>query len=132
MSRDMISDFLTIIRNGIEARKRLVEISSSNMRVKIAEVLKEEGYIRDFAIEQDKASSFPVLRISLKYVNGESAIHELKRISKLSRRCYQKSKNIIPVVGGLGISVVTTNRGVMTGSHAKKLGIGGEVICHVW
>jgi len=130
MSRDMIGDFLTIIRNGLKVNKRSVVLPSSILKVEIAKVLKDEGYIKDFKIsEEDKKVTLTIL---LKYVEGESVIHEITSISTPGRRQYENSKSITSVIGGLGISILTTSSGVITDRQAKKLGVGGEVICHVW
>lgn len=130
MSRDMIGDFLTIIRNGLKVNKRSVVLPSSILKVEIAKVLKDEGYIKDFKLsEEDKKKTLTIL---LKYVDGESVIHEITSVSTPGRRQYENSKSITPVIGGLGISILTTSSGVITDRQAKKLGVGGEVICHVW
>lgn len=130
MSIDTVGNFLTIIRNGVQISKPFVMVPLSKMNKAIADILLTEGFIR-FAqeVEQDDKKA---LKIGLKYVGGESAIHELKRVSKLSRRSYSGVSEIKPVIGGLGISILTTNRGVITQKNAKKLGVGGEVICTVW
>jgi small subunit ribosomal protein S8 len=130
MSIDTVGNFLTIIRNGVQISKPFVMVPQSKMNKAIADILLTEGFIR-FAqeVEQDDKKA---LKIGLKYVGGESAIHELKRVSKLSRRSYSGVSEIKPVIGGLGISILTTNRGVITQKNAKKLGVGGEVICTVW
>lgn len=130
MSRDTIGDFLTIIRNGLKVNKRSVVIPCSNLKIEIAKVLKDEGYIRDFKVSGDEKKKD--LTIFLKYVDGESVIHEITRISKSGCRHYEGSKSVVPVIGGLGISILTTSSGVVTDRQAKKLGVGGEVICHVW
>ena len=130
MSVDFIGDFLTVVRNAISARKRWVETRSSKLRVAICQVLEEEGYIRDFSVEKREGKD--CLRVTLKYVGGESVIHEIKRKSKPSRRYYEGVGDIKPVIGGLGIAVLSTNAGVMTCLQAKKKRVGGEVICHVW
>lgn len=131
MSVDSIANFLTIIRNGIMARKRSVVVYSSKMRVNIAQVLKNEGYIRDFKVESNDGPGSS-LTILLKYVGGSSAINEITRISKPSRRHYQGVGDIKQVIGGLGVAIVTTSSGVVTDRDARKLGIGGEILCHVW
>jgi len=130
MSMDTIGDFLTIIRNGIQISKPFVMVPYSKMNKAILDILLSEGFIR-FAqeVEQDNKKQ---LKIGLKYIDGESAIHELKRVSKLSRRNYSGVSDIKPVIGGLGVSILSTNRGVITHKNAKKLGVGGEVICTVW
>jgi len=131
MSIDTIGNFLTAIRNALLTSKRSVQVPFSKMNKAIADVLKEEGYIRDFKkIDNDRSRSF--MSISLKYVKGESVIHELKRVSVPSRRNYEGAKKITSVIGGLGVSILTTSSGVITDREARKRGIGGEVICHVW
>ncbi len=130
MSRDTIGDFLTVIRNGLMVGKRSVSIQHSNMKQEVAVVLKNEGYIKDFKKTEEHAK--PVLTIALKYVNGESVIHEITRISRPGRRHFEGQKDITPVIGGLGISILTTSKGVMSDKQAKQDGVGGEVICHVW
>lgn len=130
MSRDMIGDFLTIIRNGLKVNKRSVMLPSSNLKVEIAKVLKDEGYIKDFKLSEEDKKKF--LTIFLKYVDGESVIHEITSVSTPGCRQYENSKSITSVIGGLGISILTTSSGVITDRQAKKLGVGGEVICHVW
>lgn len=130
MSVDSIGDFLTIIRNALMVKKRTVTTPSSGLRMNIAQVLKAEGYIKDFQVnEQDGKRS---LTVHLKYVKGESVIHEITRISKPSRRHYERSKNLERVIGGLGISIVSTSAGVMTDAQARKQSVGGEVICRIW
>lgn len=130
MSRDSIGDFLTIIRNGIMITKPSVEAPYSKMRFAIAKILKDQGFIRDAVVEEKENKK--TLKIFLKYVDGESAIHELSRMSKPSRRFYLGVNNIKPVIGGLGISILTTDRGVIDHHQANKLGVGGEIICTVW
>lgn len=131
MSIDVIGDLLTIIRNALMVRKRSANIPFSSMKMGIAQVLKDEGFIRDFSkVEFDDGKAF--IKVVLKYVSGESVISEITRISTPGRRCYEGSKKITPVAGGLGISILTTSFGVMTGRKAREMSIGGEVICHVW
>ena len=130
MSVDTIGDFLTVMRNGLLVEKKSVTVQHSNFKEEIAKVLKEEDYIKDYKEEQDGSASY--LTVMLKYAAGEPVIHELVRISKLGRRHYENKKNLSSVVGGLGVSILTTSRGVMSDRQAKKLGVGGEVICHVW
>jgi small subunit ribosomal protein S8 len=130
MSIDTIGDFLTAIRNTLMVGKRSVAISHSQQKEAIASVLKNEGFIKDFSVET--IDNKPMLSIALKYVAGEPVIHELNRVSKPSRRHYENSRSITSVTGGLGVSILTTSKGVMSDRQAKDLGIGGEVICHVW
>ena len=130
MSKDMIADFITIIRNGILRSSKFVVVPYSKIRTSILEILLNGGYIRNFdLIEKD---GFRYIKIFLKYFEKESVIHEIKRISKPSRRIYKKYLEIEPVIDGLGISILTTNKGFMTDKLAKKLKVGGEVICSVW
>ncbi len=131
MAIDAIGDFLTIIRNGIMASKSVVVAPHSNMRVAIAKILKEEGFIKD-AIVLDEDPVKKQIKLFLKYVNGESVIHEIKRVSTPGRCWYAGAREIKPVIGKLGISILTTNRGVVTNKQAKELGVGGEIICTVW
>ena len=130
MSIDFIGDFLTIVRNAIMVRKRRVETCSSRLRVAICQVLEKEGYVSSFSVKNKDGRDY--LTVNLKYVGGESVIHEIKRRSKPSRRCYEGVKGIRPTIGGLGISILSTSAGVMTCVQAKKNRVGGEVICHVW
>lgn len=127
---DSIGNFLTIIRNGVLVSKPFVLAPLSKMNKAIADILLKEGFIRAFdVVEQDGNKQ---LKIALKYVNGESVIHDLQRVSKLSRRSYTGAQEIKPVIGGLGLSILTTDRGVISHKQAKELGVGGEVICTVW
>lgn len=127
---DMIGNFLTIIRNGISLGKPYVRAPHSKTRESIAKILKEEGFIKDFFVEPD--GSFKNIKVDLKYHDGESVIHELTRVSKPSRRVYSAAKSFKPVIGGLGLSIVSTSKGIMTDKQAKDLSVGGEVICTVW
>lgn len=131
MSVDVVGDFLTIIRNALMVYKRSTVAPYSNLKADIAKVLKEEGFIKDFD-KSENDSGLPILNIYLKYVNGESVINEIKRISKPGRRYYERSRKITPVVGGLGIAILSTSSGVMSDQQARKISVGGEVICHVW
>lgn len=132
MSRDSIGDFLTIIRNGVMAGKMDVVAPYSKMRFSIAEILKSEGFVQGVTVFEKAGDPYKSLSITLKYVDGESVIHSIQRISKPGCRVYSGSKQIKPTVGSLGISICTSSQGVMTDKKAKKLGIGGEIICSVW
>ena len=132
MSIDILGNFLTSIRNGLAIRKRFVKVPLSKEKINVATVLKEEGYIKDFVIDKNEELAKSNLTVFLKYVKGESVIHELTRISKPSRRYYERSNKVTPVIGGLGISIISTNVGIITDRKARKLKVGGEVICHVW
>jgi small subunit ribosomal protein S8 len=127
---DPIADMLTRIRNGIMARHTRVLIPSSKMKMAIAAILKEEGYIRDFDVVNDNPQG--TLRISLRYVDKRPVISHIKRVSKPGLRVYTKRDGIPRVRGGLGTSILSTPQGVMSGRKAYQLGIGGEVICYVW
>tara|TARA_B100000674_G_C37575585_1_gene793896 strand:- start:285 stop:677 length:393 start_codon:yes stop_codon:yes gene_type:complete len=130
VSKDVIADFLTVIRNGIMRSKGFVTTQYSKLRHEIALILKEEGFITDVVVENNDGQK--QVKIVLKYVDGESVIHEMKRISKPSRRIYKHIDNIKPVIGGLGVSILTTNKGIMTDKTAQQQRVGGELICTVW
>lgn len=130
MSVDSIGDFLTVIRNGLKVAKRTVRAPHSRMKEEILVVLKDEGYIRDYSVQQNEAKK--EIEVVLKYVQGESVIHNLDRVSTPGCRRYKAIKDVKPVIGGLGIAVLSTNRGVMSDRRARELHVGGEVICQVW
>lgn len=127
---DPIADFLTRIRNAIRAKKKFVEIPSSNMKLKIAEILKDNNFIKDFNVIEDNKQN--IIRVHLKYVNGESSITDLQRISTPGLRSYVDQNNIPRVLNGLGLAILSTSKGLLSDKQAKKESIGGEVICHVW
>jgi small subunit ribosomal protein S8 len=131
MHTDPIADMLTRIRNGIAIRHSQVSIPSSKMKVAIAKVLREEGYIQGYDVTRDHPQ--PSLRIWPKYAEDrDPVITGLKRISKPGCRVYAGRKDIPRVLSGMGVAVLSTSRGVMTDKQARRLGIGGEVLCHVW
>ena len=127
---DPIADFLTRIRNGQRAGKPEVAAPSSRIKLALAKVLKDEGYIDDFAIGGDDGK--PMLTVRLKYYQGRPVIDRLERISRPGRRVYLGVEDVPTVLGGLGTSILTTSRGVMTGREAVRAGVGGEVLCNVW
>ena len=128
---DPIADFLTRIRNAYRAEKRWVDIPSSNMKKRIAYVLKEEKYIKDFFFIND--GDFQTIRIFLKYdFNGVSVIEDIKRCSRPGQRIYVSSQDIPRVLDGLGISILSTPRGVMSDNEARAANVGGEVLCQVF
>ena len=127
---DPIADMLTRIRNAATARHTRVLIPASKMKLGIARVLKEEGYIKDIEILKDNPQG--TLRLTLRYVDKQPVLTQLKRVSKPGLRVYTKQEGIPRVRGGLGIAILSTPRGLMTGSNAYKQGVGGEVICYVW
>jgi small subunit ribosomal protein S8 len=128
---DPIADMLTRIRNATLAAYNTVDIPSSQLKVYIAEILKEEGFIKDFKVLSDKKQN--LVRVFLKYDDdGESVIGGLKRVSKPSRRVYSKGSRIPKVLNGYGINILSTSEGIMTDAKARKIGIGGEILCSVW
>ena len=130
MVNDSIADMLTRIRNAQTARHETVTLETSIMKKSIAQILHDEGYISAF--EEVDAGKNKNLVISLKYVNKSKVITGLKRISKPGRRIYAGAQDLPKVLGGLGIVIVSTSKGVMTDREARKLGIGGEVLAYVW
>jgi small subunit ribosomal protein S8 len=128
---DPISDMLTRIRNGQSANKGAISSPSSNQRVGVLNVLQREGYIRGYKLQQDERS-LPEVRIELKYHEGEPVIKELHRISRPGRRVYSKIKDLQRVYNGLGISILSTPRGVLSDGEARAQNVGGEVICTVF
>ena len=129
---DPIADMLTRIRNGIQARHDRVELPASKLKVEIARILKSEGFISNFKLVEESKIQ-PVLRIYLKYSDdGEPVIHGIERISRPGRRVYRNKQEIQKVLGGLGLAIVSTSKGVLAGHDAIKSGVGGEVLCQVW
>ena len=134
---DPIADMLTRIRNAVKAKHARVDVPASTLKSEIARILQDEGYIAGFKLVEEAPApgQTPVkqLRLFLKYgPRGEQVISGIQRISRPGRRVYYSSANVKPVLGGLGISILTTSRGVMTGREAVKSGVGGEVLCNVW
>ena len=128
---DPIADFLTRIRNAYSTDKRWVDIPSSNMKKRIAYILKEEKYIKDFFFIED--GDFVTIRIFLKYdINGNSVIEKIVRSSRPGQRIYVGSNEIPRVLDGLGISILSTSKGVVSNKTATKLGVGGELLCEVF
>lgn len=132
MMVDPISDMLTRIRNAARGRHPRVEIPASRLKLEIARILKEEGYIATFKVVEE-AKPKKTLRIFLKYASGRrNVITDLQRVSRPGRRVYVGKTEIKAVMGGTGISIVSTPRGLMTGHAARRAGVGGEVLCEVW
>ncbi|MGH8585724.1 MAG: 30S ribosomal protein S8 [Gammaproteobacteria bacterium] len=127
--QDPIADMLTRIRNGQAARKAEVTMPESKQRVAIAEVLKREGYIEDFRSEANE--SLRMLTITLKYFEGRPVIEDLRRVSRPGLRVYRAKDAIPKVRGGLGVTVLSTSRGVLTDREARRQGLGGEIICYI-
>jgi small subunit ribosomal protein S8 len=127
---DSIANFLTMIRNSTMVGKPFVVVPYSRVNTALLEILKHEGFIESFLTVEDK--SHKALKVVLKYVDGESVIHEIERKSKSSRRLYVGVDTIRPVISGLGLSILSTNKGIISHKRAKSLRVGGEVICTVW
>ena len=133
-STDPIADFLTRIRNAIQAAHETVDIPSSKLKVECARILAEQGYIDGYSTEAPNVDHpGEILRVRLKYTSDRrSAISGLKRVSRPGRRTYAGSQEIPKVLGGMGTAIVSTSRGVMTGHEARTAGVGGEVVAHIW
>lgn len=127
--QDTLADMFTRIRNAQMAQKADVAMPSSNMKVSIAQVLKDEGYVESFSVSGETK---PELTITLKYFGGKPVIEDIQRVSRPSLRQYKGSGNLPKVAGGLGIAIVSTSRGLMTDRAARAAGVGGEVICTVF
>ena len=128
---DPIADMLTRIRNAGKAKFNSVDIPGSKLKTELAKVLRAEGFIRNYKFIKDDKQG--ILRVYLKYGSGQSkTIIGLERVSKPSRRVYVKSKDVKPVLNGMGVSILSTSKGVMTDKRARKENIGGEIICNVW
>jgi small subunit ribosomal protein S8 len=133
---DPIADMLTRIRNGVMSNQTVVAMPSSTIKAEIAKILKEEGFIEDYELAAGAKPSHKVIRIKLKYVgerrSKKSVITGVERISRPGRRVYTQKKEIPWVLSGMGISILSTPKGVMTGQNARKNGVGGEILCKVW
>jgi small subunit ribosomal protein S8 len=128
---DPVADMLTRIRNAISARHQKVDIPASKLKLEIARILKEEGYISNFKATEEEGHK--ILRVYLKYANNnEAVISNVNRVSRPGCRVYVRRTEIPRVLGGMGINILTTPRGVMTGRQARKQGLGGELLCEVW
>lgn len=134
VTNDPIADMLTRIRNALLARHRTVDVPRSKIKIEIARILKEEGYITDYAVGDEKP--VPMIHITLKYYGSRRerrpVITKIQRVSKPGRRVYRKRSELPIVLSGTGIAIITTPSGVMTAQHARKKGVGGEVLCYVW
>ncbi len=128
---DPVSDLLSRLRNAISARHEKADVPSSRFKVELARILKDEGYIKNYKVMDDRGGS--LLRLYLKYDDtGNPVIHGLTRSSKPGRRYYARKDELPEVLGGLGVAIVSTSQGLLTGNDAKKRGVGGEVVCTVW
>ena len=133
---DPIADMLTRIRNAVMAGHALVAMPSSKLKVEIARIMKDEGYLEGFELVENEESSQKVLRMKIKYVGERrarrSVISGIERISKPGRRIYTKKQDIPWVLSGIGVAILSTPKGVMSGARARQLGVGGEILCKVW
>lgn len=128
---DPIANYLTLLRNALQAKHQKVDIPSSSLLVEISKVLKEEGYINNFKVTEEGTKT--ILRVYLKYGSkGERVISGLQRVSRPGCRVYSPRKSIPRVLGGLGINILTTPKGILSGAQARKQGVGGEVLCNIW
>jgi small subunit ribosomal protein S8 len=134
MISDPVGDMITRIRNALMAGKATVEIPNSKLKVEIARILKDEGFIEDYTVGDEKPAS--IIQITLKYYGArrerKPVITHLERISKPGRRIYRQKRDLPRVMSGIGIAIVTTPKGVMTAQQARRQGVGGEVLCYVW
>ncbi|MFZ5820494.1 MAG: 30S ribosomal protein S8 [Chloroflexota bacterium] len=133
---DPIADMLTRLRNGVMAGHSQVALPSSKIKLEIAKILKEEGFIENFEVADGEQAAHKVLRVKIKYVGERRerrpVISGLERVSKPGRRIYTKKQDIPWVLSGIGIAILSTPKGVMTGQRARQLGVGGEILCKVW
>jgi small subunit ribosomal protein S8 len=130
---DPIADMLTRLRNAIGARHTKVDVPASRLKIEIARILKEEGYITNYSLKTTEGSNARTLRIFLRYgPKGESVISHLERVSRPSRRVYVANDEVPRVLGGLGVNILSTSQGVMTGRQARRSKVGGELLCSVY
>lgn len=128
---DPIADMLTRIRNAGKAKFNSVDIPAAKLKIELARVLKDEGFIRNYKFIKDKKQG--MLRVYLKYTDDEThTIYGLERVSKPSRRVYAKSKDVKPVLNGMGIAILSTSTGLMTDKKARAKNVGGEILCNIW
>ena len=133
MNTDPIADMLTRIRNANMVSLTEVEMPSSKLKVELAKLLKSEGYVEDYAVIEKEGSVFKTLKITLKYdEKSKPVISNLKRVSRPGLRNYCKAKDIPQVLGGMGIAIISTSKGLLTDRKARKENVGGEIICYVW
>lgn len=133
MMTDPIADMLTRIRNGVSVERPFVEVPLSKVKRGVADVLKREGYIWDWQEVEVEDTPVNSLRLDLKYgPNGERVIRKIQRVSKPGRRVYSRATELAPILNGLGISVISTSRGVLSDREARQQNLGGEVLCEVW
>jgi small subunit ribosomal protein S8 len=133
---DPIADMLTRIRNAVTAGHTLVAMPSSKLKIEIAKIMKDEGYLEGFDVAESEQAAQKVLRLKIKYVGERRerrpVISGIERVSKPGRRVYTKKQDIPWVLSGIGVAILSTPKGVMTGARARQLGVGGEILCKVW
>jgi len=133
---DPIADMLTRIRNAVMSGQTMVAFPSSKIKVEIAKILKDEGYLEGFEMVEGENQTQKVLRLKIKYVgerrSRRAVISGLERVSKPGRRIYTKKQDIPWVLSGIGVAILSTPKGVMTGARARQLGVGGEILCKIW
>ena len=133
---DPIADMLTRIRNAVSAGHTLVAMPSSKLKIEIAKIMKDEGFLEGFDVAESEQSPQRVLRLKIKYVGERRerrpVISGIERVSKPGRRIYTKKQDIPWVLSGIGVAILSTPKGVMTGARARQLGVGGEILCKVW
>ena len=127
---DVIADMLTRIRNANDAKHETVDVPASNLKKSIAQILLDEGYIKNFQIVEDGKQG--IIRVALKYVGKQKVIHGLRRVSKPGLRIYSNCEDMPKVMNGLGVAIVSTSKGVMTDKKARELNVGGEILAFVW
>ena len=133
MNTDTIADMLTRIRNANMVSLTEVDMPSSKLKVELAKLLKSEGYVEDYAVVEKEGSAFKTLKITLKYdEKSKPVISNLKRVSRPGLRNYCKAKNLPQVLGGMGIAIISTSKGLLTDRKARKENVGGEILCYVW
>lgn len=133
MNTDPIADMLTRIRNANMVSLTEVDMPGSKLKIELAKLLKSEGYIEDYKVVEQEGSSFKTLKITLKYdEKSKPVISNLKRVSRPGLRNYCKAKNIPQVLGGMGIAIISTSKGLLTDRKARKENVGGEILCYVW
>ncbi len=130
MITDPIADMLTRIRNAALIKSEKVDVPASRIKLEVAKILKEEGFIRAYKILKDKRQG--ILRLTLKYIDNENVISGLRRVSKPGRRVYVGSKEIPRVMGGVGIAILTTSQGIFSDRACRRENLGGEVMCYIW
>lgn len=127
---DPIADYLTRVRNAISAKHEKVDVPASRLKLEVTRILKEEGFIQNYKVQEE--STHQMIRIFLKYVDGVPMISGLKQVSRPGRRIYSGKDSVPKVLGGMGVSIVSTSKGLMTGHDSQKKGVGGEVLCEIW